>query len=76
MFEDLISKLGMTLKYDDFQGGPGGYCRLRDEKKIIINRRLIGMDRLKTLCRAVSSLELDDVYILPRVRELLEEHGD
>ena len=71
--ETLAATLDVEIRYDAFEGD-GGLCRILDKRYIIINRNLESSQRLQLLCRELARCSLDEVYIRPQVREILEAH--
>lgn len=57
----------------------GGLCLLKGEYVVIINSKATAKERIKTLVVAIKHFDLDQIYIRPALRELLEgirEHGE
>ena len=72
--ETLAAALDVEIRYDTFEGD-GGLCRILQKRYIIINRSLESAQRLQLLCRELARCGLDEVYIRPHVREILEAHN-
>ncbi|GIK23029.1 MAG: hypothetical protein HND40_04795 [Ignavibacteriota bacterium] len=81
-FEEIIqelrsiaSQLGATVRFEkgDFSGG---YCLLKDDKVIVINKNANLQKKAMILSAALKELGVDDIYINPKLRELIEEMGD
>jgi len=53
--------------------GRGGLCVLRGERRIIIERTLGCGEKARLLAEGLSHFELEGVYVLPAVREAIEE---
>jgi len=51
----------------------GGLCRLRDGKIILINKKLSDISKIELLAAELSREKeaLENLYILPEIRELL-----
>ena len=77
--EQLANSFGIEIRYepirldDDLTNVKGGLCRLNAEYVIIINSDVTAKDKIKTLAEAVKHFDLDSVYILPAIRELLDK---
>ena len=71
-FEDLAVKLGMKIikGKGDFKGGA---CILKDEKIIVVNKRKPMEQKLRILASCFNKIDLEEVYIIPALRELIEE---
>jgi hypothetical protein len=77
--EDLIeelqtvaAQLDVTIRYErgDFEGG---YCVLRDQRLLLVNRRLLPSRKASVLAAALQEIGLDDVYLKPAVRAYIED---
>lgn len=71
-FEELTQNLSIDLRYEkgDFAGG---LCRVNDKQIMIINKRLPDDQKIKIFANAIAQLNLDNIYILPAIREIIEE---
>jgi hypothetical protein len=75
--EDLAEKLGVEIVYgklaeEDFRAR-GGLCKVKGVHKIFLDRSSTVGDRIETLARALSSFDMEEVYILPYIREILHK---
>lgn len=75
IFEELIElaeRLDIEIIKDrgDFQGG---YCRVREDRRIVLNKYNLPATQLRTLASNLLQLDLTNIYLLPAVREFLEE---
>lgn len=68
----LAAELGATVRYEkgDFKGG---YCLVKDSKIIVINKLANLQRKVMTLAAALKELGIDNVYITPRIREVIDE---
>jgi len=66
--EDIAKKLSIRVRRENFRGD-GGLCRVRGETFIIINRYCTPGEQVEVLARSLAGVDLDGVYIAPRVRE-------
>jgi len=77
--EELIKSFGIqicdeAIKQDeDLVKVVGGLCLLRGEYVLIINSRATTMDRIRTLATALKHFDLDQIYLRPVLRELLDK---
>ena len=71
-FEDLAVKLGMRIikGKGDFKGGA---CILKDEKIIVVNKRKPIEQKLKILASCFNKIDLKGVYIMPALRDYIED---
>jgi hypothetical protein len=72
LFEDLCHKLSIIVKYDRFFG-KGGYCRLRDKSYFIINERLSSEAKEQIFVREMSTIDMQDVVLPSKLRELFDK---
>jgi hypothetical protein len=74
MLDDLIElALKLNIKVRIERGNfRSGYCEKHDERMIIVNSRLQVPERLVFIGKVLMDFELEDVWIIPRVREFLE----
>lgn len=81
-FEDIIqdlkalaAQLGATVRFEkgDFKGG---YCILKESKVIVINKMANLQRKAAILSTALKELGVDEIYINPKVREVIEEMGE
>ena len=75
--EDLAFRLGIEIVYEKM-GKPdfsieGGLCRVKGVYKIFINPSVPLDIQIEILARALSSFQTDELYLLPRIREILKK---
>jgi hypothetical protein len=70
--EKLVESLNVQLRYEkgDFAGG---YCVLKDKRMMIVNSALSPAMRLKVLARELATMNLDEVFVLPALREAIQD---
>ncbi len=79
LLEELAEGFGIQIRYEainlDEESAyvAGGLCQLRGKYLIIINSRSPMKERIQTLAGALKHFDLDQVYIRPAVRELLDK---
>jgi hypothetical protein len=77
--EELADTFGLQIRYepirtdDNLPNVLGGVCRFKGDNVLIINSNATVRDKIKTLAEAIRNFDLDQVYILPVIRELLEK---
>ena len=77
--EELIKSFGIQIRCEaikqdeDLVNVPGGLCLLRGEYVLIINSKATTMDRIRTLATALRHFDLDQIYLRPVLRELLDK---
>jgi hypothetical protein len=81
-FEEIIqdlrsvaSQLGASVRFEkgDFKGG---YCLLKESKVIVINKNANLQRKAMILSAALKELGVDDIYLNPKIRELIDEMGE
>jgi N-dimethylarginine dimethylaminohydrolase len=77
--EELIKSFGIQIRHEaikqdeDLVNVVGGLCLLRGEYVLIINSKATTMDRINTLATALKHFDLDQIYLRPVLRELLDK---
>ena len=68
----VADQLGATVRFEkgDFKGG---YCIVHDKKVIVINKMTNLQKKVMILSSALKELGVDEIYLTPRVREVIEE---
>lgn len=72
--EELARSLRVRVSYDVMLGpaqGGGGLCKVRGEFRVIIDRRLRPVDRVRVLAEALRSFDTEGHFVSPHVRLLL-----
>ncbi len=76
---NVLEKLGITLETrnldDEELTIKSGYCEVRKEQKLIIDKRYPASIQAKTIIDFLKNENLDGIYIPPRVREIIESGG-
>ena len=69
--ENALIRLGWNIRQEkgNFKGGA---CLLSGEQMVIINKKLNVEERIEIFSKALKKNELDDLYLLPEVRQFLE----
>ncbi|MFC1839709.1 hypothetical protein ACFL1N_09025 [Thermodesulfobacteriota bacterium] len=74
--EELAENLGIEVRFEKLKKEstffPGGLCKVKGEDIIIINSSTPIEDKIEILGRALSPLDLSQIYVLPALRELLD----
>ncbi len=70
--KDIINNLGIQIRFEkgDFKGG---YCLLKNKKLIVINKIQSSKRKIYILSKALAEIGVDDIYISPKIREIIEE---
>lgn len=70
--EQLAAQLGVTVRHEkgDFEGG---YCILKQDRVLLINKRLMPVKKASVFALALNEIGLDHLFIKPAVREYIED---
>ncbi len=70
--ETLADRSGVSVRYEkgDFDGG---YCILKAERMIVVNKRLLPAKRASVVAQALAEIGIEEVYLKPAIREFIEE---
>jgi hypothetical protein len=68
----IADQLGVTIRYErgDFEGG---YCILREQQILIVNRRLLPQRKATVLATALHDIGLENLYLKPAIRAFVED---
>ena len=75
-FEALAERLGVRVSREDLEGRSGGLCTFRGERRIILDRTLDVRTQVEIFTREFARLPLDDLYIVPRLRERIDAYRE
>lgn len=70
---DIVARdLGVRIRFEkgDFDGG---YCLLRDERIIVVNKKLNSNRKASVISQAFGELGIDNVFIKPAIRVFIED---
>jgi hypothetical protein len=74
--EDLAEQLGISIRYHDLYDlefhPRSGLCTLRGRHVYIMDRSTSISERIGLLSQCLCRMDLEGVYVLPAVRELLD----
>ena len=76
--EELAKKFGVQIRHEDIKQDQdltfvvGGLCLLKGEYVLIINPKASVKDKIRTLAVALKHFDLDQIYIRPVIREILD----
>jgi len=73
-FHALAGQLGITIRYEkgDFEGG---YCILKDQRLLLINKKLMPARKASVLAAALEEIGLENVFLKPALREYIEDEA-
>jgi len=72
--EEVVQRLGFTVRYEkgNFEGG---YCLLKESKLFVINSRNEPEKRISIIARNLKDIGVDDIFIKPHLRELIDSEA-
>ena len=75
--EELAERIGITIRYENMHAedapGSGGLCRLKGAYVLIVHSRATVREKIRVVTRALRQFDLYGIYLIPVLRELLEE---
>ena len=73
--KSVATQLGASVRFEkgDFKGG---YCLVKENKVIVINKNANLQRKAMILSAALKELGVDEVYLNPKLREIIDEMGD
>jgi hypothetical protein len=78
--KDLAEKLDVHVSEENFRNAgikvSSGLCKIKGEFHYILDKHKSTKKKIRLLAEALSRMPLDDMYILPLVRETLDRYGD
>ncbi len=74
--ENLAEQLGISIRYEDLcdsqAGAKSGLCKVRGRHFYIMDTSNTLAERIRLLTQCLGRLDLEGVYVLPVIRELLQ----
>ena len=69
---ELSQLVGYNVRYEkgDFEGGN---CLLKEQKLILINKKLEVRKKINILSKNLNEIGIDNIYIKPALRDIIEE---
>ncbi len=78
--EELAVRLGIKILYETLTVNGsfriGGYCRIRGEDYLIINRKATVKEKIHLLIDALKRRDLNGIYLMPSLRQILDNPRD
>ncbi|HUL45405.1 MAG TPA: hypothetical protein VLY03_13710 [Bacteroidota bacterium] len=70
--EELTKQFNITVRYEkgDFEGG---YCILKDQKILVINKRLSDARKASALAVGLAEYGIETAYVKPNLRSYIED---
>ncbi len=72
--ETVAEQLGVRLRYEkgDFEGG---FCVLRDQKLLVVNKRLPDARKASSVAVGLSQYGIDETFVKPTLRQYIEDEA-
>ena len=74
--EDLAARLGMVVRHenlaDDELSIQSGGCKVLGKSLILIDKLRSPREQAQILARELSKCDLEDIYLLPRIRDFID----
>lgn len=72
--QEIARQIGVTVRFEkgDFEGG---YCLLRDQRLVLINKRLMPSRKASLLALALQSIGLETIFLKPALRQYIEDES-
>ena len=73
--KSVATQMGAKVRFErgDFKGG---YCLVKENKVIVINKLATLQRKVIILSQALKELGVEDVYLTPKLREVIEEMAE
>ena len=70
--EQLVRQREILIRYEkgDFEGG---YCILKDQKILVVNKRLHEARKASVLAQALYEIGVEGIFVKPAVRDYIDE---
>jgi hypothetical protein len=71
---EVAQQLGVSIRYEkgDFEGG---YCILKEQKILLVNKRLIPNRKAAVLAIALQDIGTEGIFLKPAVRAYIEDES-
>jgi hypothetical protein len=72
--ESVAQQLGVRLRYEkgDFEGG---FCVLREQKLLVVNKRLPDARRASSVAVGLAQYGIDETFVKPTLRQYIEDEA-
>jgi hypothetical protein len=73
--KELAYQMGVRVRFErgDFKGG---YCLIKEDKLIVLNKLSNLQRKVITLTSALKELGIEDFYLPPKLRSIIDELAD
>jgi hypothetical protein len=70
---DALRRLGVSIRVEPLEDGPGGFCRLDAEPLVVVSPDLERSKRIEIFLGALRKLDTSGIFLPPAIRDRLEE---
>ena len=75
---DLAEKLDISVSEKNLKGTgikvKSGLCRVRKKTLFVMDKHQSVREKIRLLARCLGEMPLDDIYVIPAVREEIQKH--
>ena len=75
--KDLAEQIGITIRYEDFSDqeipAKSGLCKLKGQHFYYMDSSKNLSQKIMLLSQCLSQMNLENIYVLPAIRKLLED---
>jgi len=75
ILETAAQQLGIKIHYENLAAagpaGGGGLCRVKDEWRVIIDKKTVPSERASILADALATMDTEAIFLPPKVREMI-----
>jgi len=74
---DLAERLAIQIRRENLDGQAGGLCRLGEKWVFFIDNHASQTEQIAQIAAGLASRDdLDDIFILPQIRDVLEQYRE
>lgn len=74
--EQVAQALSIKVSYDDLKTSRGGACRVKETRRIIINKHLPAAEKVNLLARELSAFDLDGVEVPDKILKKIHHEAE
>lgn len=74
--EQVAQALSIKVSYDDLKTSRGGACRVKETRRIIINKHLPAAEKVNLLARELSAFDLEGVEVSDKILKKIHHEAE
>ncbi len=74
--ENIAKSLSIKVSYDDLKSSRGGSCRIKETRRILINKHLQSGEKINLLARELGGFDLSGLDIPDAVRKKIARESE